>query len=180
MRLLHTFTVALDEFFGTIPKYAILSHTWEEGEVSLQNLQKGGAELEALKGYRKIRACCALAAREGWRYVWIDTCCIDKTSSAELSEAINSMFRWYQDAQVCYAYLADVSIDSQGLFDPSLETQFHNSRWFTRGWTLQELLSPNNLTFYDADWREFGTKTSLRCVNSGRALLSLENMIQTA
>ena len=180
MRLLHTSTVVLHEFFGSVPKYAILSHTWQEGEVSLQGLQKGGAELEALQGYHKIRACCALAAREGWQYVWIDTCCIDKTSSAELSEAINSMFRWYQDAEVCYAYLADVRIDSQVMLGPSMETQFCNSRWFTRGWTLQEFLSPKNLTFYDTDWREYGTKSSLGYVNSGRSLLSLEDMIQTA
>lgn len=88
----------------------------------------------------------------------INRCCIDKTSSAELSEAINSMFRWYQNAQACYAYLADVSSDSGPSQEPS---EFSKSRWFTRGWTLQELIAPSNVVFYSRDWHILGTKDQL-------------------
>ena len=164
MRLLHTSTITLCEFYDdAIPPYAILSHTWGQAEVSFQDLQAGGAEeqLYASEGYVKIKACCALAASQGHKYVWIDTCCIDKSSSSELSEAINSMYRWYQDTLVCYAYLADVTIGDRGLCDLSAEREFHESRWFTRGWTLQELLAPKDVVFYDKDWREFGSKSSL-------------------
>ena len=119
MLLLHTSTLQLYEFYGDdIPAYAILSHTWGKAEVSLHDLQnKEEEQLCVLEGYLKIKACCALAARDRYEYVWIDTCCIDKTSSAELSEAINSMYRWYQDAQVCYAYLVDVCIVGEHLED---------------------------------------------------------------
>ena len=106
MRLLHTSTLTLHEFFGDeIPSYAILSHTWGDEEVTLQDLEKGQSKSRA--GYAKITGCCALALSNGWEWLWIDTCCIDKTSSAELSEAINSMYRWYRDSGVCYAYLTD-------------------------------------------------------------------------
>ena len=164
MRLLHTSTLELHEFYGeAIPKYAILSHTWGDGEVSFQELPKVKSivsrELNEPKGYRKIKDCCKLAASDGWQFVWIDTCCIDKTSSAELSEAINSMYRWYGEAQICYAYLADV--DSAGQKDPSTMRRFERSRWFTRGWTLQELLAPDFVVFYDKSWVEIGTRSSL-------------------
>ena len=164
MRLLHTSTLELHEFYGdVIPKYAILSHTWEEGEVSFQELPRVKSMvsrgLNEPKGYRKITDCCKLAASDGWQYVWIDTCCIDKTSSAELSEAINSMYRWYGEAQICYAYLADV--ESAGPKDPLTKRRFERSRWFTRGWTLQELLAPDFLVFYDKFWVEIGTRSSL-------------------
>ena len=160
MRLLHTSTLKLQEFYGeVIPKYAILSHTWGDEEVSLQELQKASIELDGLEGYRKIKDCCKLAASDHWEYVWIDTCCIDKTSSAELSEAINSMYRWYAEARVCYAYLADV--ESAGLSKPSLVWSIGQSRWFTRGWTLQELLAPDLVVFYDKAWVEIGTRLSL-------------------
>ena len=164
MRLLHTSTLELHEFYGeVIPKYAILSHTWGKGEVSFQELPKVRSimsrELNEPKGYRKIKDCCELAASDGWKYVWIDTCCIDKTSSAELSEAINSMYRWYGEAQICYAYLADV--DSAGQSHRSTMRSFERSRWFTRGWTLQELLAPDFVVFYDKAWVEIGTRSSL-------------------
>ena len=136
MRLLNTSSINIYVFSGDeIPEYAILSHTWGDEEVSLQELDKD--ESRAKAGYSKIQSCCALANLQGWQYVWIDTCCIDKSSSAELSEAINSMFRWYRDAKVCYAYLEDVAINSH---EDSM-VAFRKSRWFTRGWTLQELLA---------------------------------------
>ena len=157
MRLLHTSTLKLHEFFDyQIPCYVILSHTWGNEEVTLQDLEKEESKNRA--GYAKITGCCALALSSGWEWVWIDTCCIDKTSSADLSEAINSMYRWYRDSQVCYAYLTDCFLQSDRISDGD----FCQSRWFTRGWTLQELLAPDTVIFYDRDWREIGTKSSLK------------------
>ena len=124
MRLRHTTTITLSSFDDddSIPPYVILSHTWGDAEISFHDLLNDvESKLEQSEGYQKIRSCCALAAREGHEYVWIDTCCIDKTSSAELSEAINSMYRWYKKAQVCYAYLADVWIGEQGIFSLNVE-----------------------------------------------------------
>ncbi|PMD16890.1 hypothetical protein NA56DRAFT_730642, partial [Hyaloscypha hepaticicola] len=115
-------------------------------------------------GWSKVTGCCAQAALDGWEYVWIDSCCIDKTSSAELSEAINSMFRWYKKAEVCYAYLSDVSSASD---DPrNFPSQFSQSKWFTRGWTLQELLAPHYVDFFDQTWTWIGSKGSLNAVIS--------------
>jgi len=115
MRLLNTTKFKLEEFEGNnIPLYAILSHTWGENEITFQDFR--GSDIEKEGEYKKIRNTCSIAADHGFHYVWIDTCCIDKTSSAELSEAINSMYRWYQESGVCYAYLADVpsnAIDHQ-------------------------------------------------------------------
>ena len=164
MRLLHTTTIKLSSFDDddSIPPYAILSHTWGNAEISFQDLLNyPESKLKESKGYQKVRSCCALAAAEGHEYVWIDTCCIDKTSSVELTEAINSMYRWYQKAKICYSYLADVSIGDQGLRNPDVERMFQESRWFTRGWTLQELLAPEDMVFYDQNWRELGSKSSL-------------------
>jgi hypothetical protein len=153
MRLLHSQTLKLEESNDLTRKpYAILSHTWGEGEVSFQEMQSGEGREKA--GYSKIRGCCKAAAEDGFEYVWIDTCCIDKTSSSELSEAINSMYKWYQEAEVCYVYLADV-------FSQILTSSFAKSRWFTRGWTLQELIAPSSVIFFDAYWRDIGTKASL-------------------
>lgn len=84
-----------------IPPYAILSHTWEEEEVSFQDWQGECEKVKKMKGFRKIEYCCQQAVKDGLDWVWVDTCCIDKTSSAELSESINSMFRWYKEASVC-------------------------------------------------------------------------------
>ena len=109
------------------------------------------------RGFPKILRCCSMALSEGHKYVWIDTCCINKTSSAELSEAINSMYRWYANAAVCYAYLADVSVRP----DPPYTKAFVQSRWFSRGWTLQELLAPQAVLFFDHDWNRLGTRASL-------------------
>ena len=148
MRLIHTSEQRLYEFTDHgIPPYAILSHTWGNNEITYHDFLQG-------KRTEKIARSCALAASEFWDYIWIDTCCIDKSSSAELSEAINSMYHWYQMAQVCYAYLEDVSV----LADTEC---FSASRWFTRGWTLQELLAPTRVIFLDHAWRILGSKRSL-------------------
>jgi hypothetical protein len=159
MRLLNTDTFEIHQFFGdTTPTYAILSHRWEEDEVSFQDV-RDRQNLNAY-GWSKVNHCCALAKRNGHSYVWIDTCCIEKTSSAELNEAINSMFRWYQNAKVCYAYLNDVP---SGLGEGrKKEAALRKSKWFTRGWTLQELIAPSRLYFISSDWTEnLGTKASL-------------------
>ena len=166
MRLLNTSTIPIQfsEFPASkVPYYAILSHTWGEEEVSFEDMQNDSGKDKA--GFAKIESCCALAARDGWEYVWIDTCCIDKTSSAELSEAINSMFEWYQNAQVCYAYLADVqALPEETHYEICVSVR--RSRWFTRGWTLQELLGPPTVIFLNQFWREIGTRSSLSDVIS--------------
>lgn len=164
MRLLNTSTIRLEDTGFDDPEgYAILSHAWGEGEVSFQEIQADPPPpaLSRKLGYIKIKNACAQAASDGFKYVWIDTCCIDKTSSAELSEALNSMYQWYRNAEVCYAYLADVP----GNDDPHSAAQtsaFVKSRWFKRGWTLQELVAPQAVVFYGKDWTEIGTKSSLR------------------
>jgi Heterokaryon incompatibility protein (HET) len=147
MRLLNARTKKLEEFFDkNIPKYAILSHTWGDDEVTFR-------DFDPIIGPRrtpaKIDGCCTEALTDGYDYVWIDTCCIDKSSSAELSEAINSMFVWYARAEICYVYLSDV-VSNQ------VYIEFNKSRWFTRGWTLQELLAPRVLRFYNTSWLSLG------------------------
>jgi hypothetical protein len=154
MRLLHSETLELKEFVGcSNVEYVILSHTWGDEEISIQDLLSGQAANRA--SFAKIKNCCAQAARDGFQYVWIDTCCIDKSSSSELSEAINSMYQWYKNARICYAYLVDVQSSST-----DIELQLRESRWFKRGWTLQELIAPPIVEFYAADWTEIGTKMS--------------------
>ncbi|KAF2968996.1 hypothetical protein GQX73_g4567 [Xylaria multiplex] len=157
MRLINTQTLDLEEFQNEHGlRYAILSHRWEECEVTLQDIESGQARSKL--GFAKIEQCCKQARKDGWRYVWADTCCIDKKSSAELSEAINSMYRWYQRASLCYAFLSDVhDAPESAEFDSS----FRESLWFTRGWTLQELLAPPDVHFYNHSWQPIGTKESL-------------------
>lgn len=160
MRLLHAKSLEFAEFFDTqIPPYAILSHRWGEKEVSFQQMRKNRAEEGP--GLSKILGFCALASRKGYEWVWIDTCCIDKKSSAELSEAINSMFQWYAKATECLVYLSDVSLDGQDASDKEFIARFSASKWFSRGWTVQELLAPAQLTFYDANWEEIGDRGDL-------------------
>jgi hypothetical protein len=147
-----------------IPPYAILSHTWIEGEeVTFKDLTDGTGEDKA--GYGKIRFCGEQAIHDGLQYFWVDTCCIDKSNSVELQEAINSMFRWYQSAAKCYVYLSDVSLEMQQASDPSAESAwestFRASRWFTRGWTLQELLAPGSVEFFSRECRRLGDKRTL-------------------
>ncbi|KAL1846163.1 hypothetical protein Daus18300_014339 [Diaporthe australafricana] len=150
--------ISLKEFpHNKSPPYAILSHTWGEEEVTFQDVLKGGAENKL--GYRKIRFCGEQAARDDWQYFWVDTCCIDKSSSAELGESINSMFLWYRNAAVCYVYLADVSSTTGA--SSSWETAFRYSKWFTRGWTLQELIAPETVEFFSREGVHLGSKKSL-------------------
>ncbi|KAI0428999.1 HET-domain-containing protein [Xylaria sp. FL1042] len=223
MRLINTTTLELEDCLEIIPEYAILSHTWGDEEVSLQDWLRsetrdqllfllnaieneereyaGSGERPSLAhsheseielkdqdwrrflgpdkrlnrfGYWKILKTCLQARKDGLNYLWVDTNCIDKTSSAELSEAINSMYSWYRSSSICYAYLSDVRITdltlnapnpgaeklTMDLSDSSLNS-FRQSRWFRRGWTLQELLAPKTVCFYSRDWTPIGTKKGM-------------------
>ncbi|KAI8295496.1 Vegetative incompatibility protein HET-E-1 [Colletotrichum sp. SAR11_240] len=139
-----------------IPRYAILSHTWGSDEVVYADIRNHTAARK--DSFEKIRYSCHQTIADGFEYVWIDSCCIDKSSSAELSEAINSMFDWYDKAEVCYAYLSGVSstVDTS-----KTDGDFAGCRWFTRGWTLQELLAPDDLIFFSDDWVKIGEKLTL-------------------
>jgi hypothetical protein len=153
------------DFNNDIPRYAILSHTWgaDTEEVTFRDLMDGTGKSKA--GYDKIRFCGEQARRDGLQYFWVDTCCIDKSNNNELSEAINSMFRWYRNAAKCYIYLSDVLRPAFDTNDKSKqlpwESAFRKSRWFTRGWTLQELIAPTSVEFFSKDWVQLGNKTSL-------------------
>ncbi|KIV82698.1 hypothetical protein PV11_04788 [Exophiala sideris] len=155
MRLINTTTLEFQEFFGNhIPKYAILSHTWGEGEVSYQDWQD--VVRQPIKnGFFKIWASCDMARHYSLDYLWVDTNCINKDSSAELTEAINSMFAWYQRSAVCFVYLEDFDYGTSGL------AYLGFCRYWTRGWTLQELLAPPEVHFFNPKWQPIGTKESL-------------------
>ncbi|KAH7418866.1 NACHT domain-containing protein [Cadophora sp. MPI-SDFR-AT-0126] len=155
---------SLTEFFdNAIPEYAILSHRWGTEEATFEDLQKGIGRKKA--GYEKIRFCGEQARGDGLKYFWVDTCCIDKSSSTELAEALNSMFRWYRNAARCYVYLFDVSAVKQKAGDTSTEctweSAFRDSEWFTRGWTLQELLAPRAVEFFSQQGKRLGDKEIL-------------------
>ncbi|KAI1293180.1 heterokaryon incompatibility protein-domain-containing protein [Xylaria venustula] len=152
MRLLNTATFELREFLGdSKPEYAILSHTWGSAvdEVSHRDMASGKWRTVNNSGAAKITGFCKVARENGYQWGWVDTCCIDQTSSAELSESINSMYRWYQEAHICYALLNDINE----------KLELYLSRWFTRGWTLQELLAPPEVEFYDSKWEEICTRS---------------------
>jgi hypothetical protein len=151
MRLLHVHNFELREFYADKPKYAILSHTWVEGEeITYQELMRAlrdstGAKRDAHNfdvpslltydiRFTKILASCNLTRQHGIDWIWIDTSNINKENSAELSEAINSMYRWYAESSICFVYLADLPQQADVLSEPSPLSQ---CRWFTRGWTLQ-------------------------------------------
>ncbi|PIL28867.1 hypothetical protein GSI_08913 [Ganoderma sinense ZZ0214-1] len=169
--------------------YAILSHTWDRrGEQNFQDLRRiqdrytreassscpsvaesgDNAPADPVLAPRsiwddpdlspKIRDACAVARANGFDLLWIDSCCIDKTSSAELSEAINSMYAWYARSEVCFAYLVDVPPHGDHRAENS---QFRKSVWFTRGWTLQELIAPFEVIILSQDWNTVGSKRDL-------------------
>ena len=161
MWLINTQTLELEEKGANPPPYAILSHTWEDEEVLFRDMASGASSAtKSKKGYAKIVETCKLASEDELGYAWVDTCCIDKSSSAELSEAINSMFQWYRNSNVCYVYLSDLPADRE------LAWELEKCRWFTRGWTLQELIAPRWLTFYDSSWKYRATKESQKSLIS--------------
>jgi tetratricopeptide (TPR) repeat protein len=165
MRLLHLgdFGELLQtEFHGNnIPPYAILSHRWGNAEVLFEDI--GGETYKEKEGRRKLEFCAKRASQDGLRYFWSDTCCIDKWNLNELSKSINSMFRYYRDAERCYAYLSDVSVSTakEVLHQSDWEASFRMSKWFTRGWTLQELIAPTSVDFFTCEGRWIGDRVSL-------------------
>jgi hypothetical protein len=165
MRLLNVHRLELKTFdHRNAPPYAILSHTWGDEEVDYQTFI-ARPEVRSGGGWAKILGTCKQAIQDNYDWVWIDTCNIDKSSSAELSEAINSMFVWYQQSAVCYTFLEDVHVEHMSQeSDPS--QLLRKARWFTRGWTLQELIAPRNVVFYSASWTFLGSKNMLRSLLS--------------
>ncbi|KAI2621178.1 hypothetical protein GGR54DRAFT_91479 [Hypoxylon sp. NC1633] len=176
IRLIDTRTLQLTSVIGKeLPKFAILSHTWShDGEISFQEMAAINDDpchpATKKSGYVKVVEVCRMARSHEIPYAWVDTCCIDKTSSSELGEAINSMYRWYQQAETCYAFLADFDPDS------ALETALPKCRWFTRGWCLQELLAPKAVLFFDARWNRIGSKVELTSLISKITLID-ENVL---
>jgi hypothetical protein len=167
MHLLNTKTLELETFTNRDPHelcYAILSHVWAstEDEVSFQDFADAQSRrrVSHKPGYKKIERFCE-AVRDEYDAVWIDTVCIDKTSSAELTEAINSMFFWYRDADACFAYLDDVNVD-EAFSQNATARSLRQSNWHRRGWTLQELIAPKDVIFFDREWRVIGTKQQLK------------------
>ena len=173
MRLLNTRTGEFQWFENPREvRYAILSHVWstdlrkpEQSFETTHGILKAHSSSDtspALAQYaEKIQRVCKVALKDGFEFVWVDSSCIDKSSSAELSEAINSMYDWYHYSGTCYAFLHDVQdapdpADSQAFWD-----DFSKSKWFERGWTLQELLAPSVLVFLSGGWNVIGSKHSL-------------------
>jgi tetratricopeptide (TPR) repeat protein len=156
---------ALESFDDeNFPPYAILSHTWTEDEVTYDELLAGTGKHKA--GYAKICFCGERGAQDNLQYFWVDTCCINKSIPQELQTAINSMFRWYQRATKCYVYLSDVQVTDESIDIQALRTRwepaFRQSRWFKRGWTLQELLAPASVEFFSKDGKLLGSRVSLK------------------
>lgn len=182
MRLINTTTLKLKEFpDADRRRYAILSHRWAENEVSYQDwmyvtkqfpprwgweyLKKEVDRIKASSGYKKVEKACMLARQDDWEWIWADTCCIDKTNLAELSEAINSMYRWYENSATCYAYLQDVESFTDGRHNSKqVDESFRRSEWFKRGWTLQELIAPIDVVFISRDWERLFNKHEKRAV----------------
>jgi len=151
-------------------KYAILSHRWIGQEVECDEILELAKmnvwmreKIRRCEGYRKILDSCNQAKKDGYQWLWVDTCCIDKRSSAELSEAINSMYRWYEYAQVCYAYLHDVLDSSFPVAHDDWRYANGWPEWFSRGWTLQEMIAPSNVQFFNKEWQAIGDKRTLAC-----------------
>ncbi|KIK13039.1 hypothetical protein PISMIDRAFT_119680, partial [Pisolithus microcarpus 441] len=155
----------------TTTRYAILSHRWGadsevdyEEMIGLMKMEEGEREeVRQRHGYQKIIKSCEQATKDGYEWLWVDTCCIDKRSSAELSEAINSMYRWYQNARVCYACLSDISESTFPTKEDVKRFEKSNGwpEWFVRGWTLQELIAPKEVQFFNKDWVHIGNKRHL-------------------
>ncbi|CEJ90082.1 hypothetical protein VHEMI05889 [[Torrubiella] hemipterigena] len=168
MWLINASSLKLELVYGdSTPKYAVLSHSWGLEEVSLAEFNQAhddtdvAATIRAKAGYKKIVDACNKTKLDGFNYIWIDTCCIDKSSSAELTEAINSMFAWYRDSEVCYSLLSDLDSDLGQATDSQIKDALASCRWFTRGWCLQELLAPRMMLFFNRHWGQVGDRNNL-------------------
>ena len=162
-----------------LPRYAILSHTWgdPDTEVTFEELQSlslpetdenDKTRVRGKAGFSKIENACREARTDGYKYLWVDTCCIRKTTSEE-TEAVNSMFRWYRGAKVCYAYLNDVAlskVEDDGNHDLVTKPELSSARWFARGWTVMELIAPVKVEFFDKNWKFLGTRKTLKTMLS--------------
>ncbi|KAF9231607.1 heterokaryon incompatibility protein-domain-containing protein [Melanogaster broomeanus] len=161
MRLLNVHTLELEYFPSDPPPYVAISHRWgaEKDEVSFQDMLQLATQPSAKNkpGFTKILGCVMQAKKHSLNYIWIDTCCIDKTNNTELQEAINSMWNWYQDCDRCFVYMNDVR---SGQRPDAEDSDFSRSQWFRRGWTLQELLAPGRITFFAEDWERIGKKAN--------------------
>ena len=174
MRLLNTKSFKFKEFYELdyrAPPYAILSHRWDREEVSFQDFND--REVRRNPRFNKIKQCCRFARKHDFEWVWIDTCCIDKTNSTELTEAINSMYHWCGHAAVCLVYLWDVILEDSDNKDRGFVSDFEfcKSEWFTRGWTLQELLAPDEVVFLDCGWEIIGSRN----ISTDRKMTVLSN-----
>ncbi|KAM0718092.1 hypothetical protein Q7P37_006424 [Cladosporium fusiforme] len=150
MRVLDTTSLDFEDFPGRPSEpYVVLSHRWGTEEVTFKEYRKNHKQILHRAGYRKIVEFCQVARARGFRLAWLDTCCIDKRSSAELSEAINSMYDWYKHSAECYVWLEDYAGSSKRLGECG---------WFGRGWTLQELLAPSRVIVFTANWEVVGHK----------------------
>lgn len=163
MRLLNAHRLHFEEFYDSdTPEYAILSHRWGNEEASFKEMRRSNdGEGRTGAGWDKIRSTCRLAIENNFTWVWIDTCCINKNSSAELTEAINSMFKWYAGSGRCYVYLSDIHWDLHNATTSIKVERLRQSSWFSRGWTLQELLAPTDVEFFDMNWRYIGAKNDM-------------------
>ena len=176
MRLLNARTLRFESYpTSKTPTYVVLTHTWStnrEDEVLFQDIVT--QSMAEKPSFLKVAECCRQAVKDQISHVWIDSCCIDSSSSAEVSEAINSMYRWYKEAASCYGYLSDVSLlpDQAGF-----SSEFAHARWFSRGWTLQELLAPKGIKFYSKDWQYIGSKQSLLGEISKITRISCETLL---
>ena len=187
MRLIDVNTFEQQDGFdhNQTPPYAILSHRWGKHEVSYENFintPKEGFNDGLLRetidnknaGASKIAYACAHARKAGLKWIWIDTCCIDKTNSTELSRSINSMFKWYEGAELCIAHLADVDVKNTSKAEVAGAIQ--NSEWFKRGWTLQEMLASRSMQFFDANWEPLGLRSELTPLISRATGISTEHL----
>jgi tetratricopeptide (TPR) repeat protein len=183
MRLLHFDVqdrlILTDFRRKSIPPYAILSHRWTDSETLIEDVSNGNYK-QKREGYQKLRFCAKQAAKDGLQYFWIDTCCIDRWDKDERSKAINSMFQWYRNAARCYVFLSDVLVSSatNASQRSSWEVSFRDSKWFTRGWTLQELIAPVSVEFFSCEGQRIGDKASLEQIlhdRTGIPLTALRN-----
>ncbi|KAF2873682.1 heterokaryon incompatibility protein-domain-containing protein [Massariosphaeria phaeospora] len=157
MRLLRTDTLEFCDVLGEdYPPYSILSHTWEAEELTYQNMIAPTDTVKAKAGYTKLLGFVNKSREMEYEFAWIDTCCIDKSSSAELTEAINSMYTWYKNSSICMVYLVDVDFEwsFKELPKDSDRRTIENSRWFSRGWTLQELIAPRSICYFTNKWQQ--------------------------
>lgn len=158
IRLINVQSLELESFDRQPPRYAILSHRWNKDEIDHNDINNAQATSHK-PGWEKLKRFCELAQSLGYSHAWLDTCCIDKASTAELSRSIRSMYQWYAQSDTCIAYLGDIA---RGQHD------FQCSKWFERGWTLQELIAPDRVDFYDSQWTLLGSRTDLMAAISER------------